>query len=176
MKTDTINAEQIAGAIDQIVSDIAVAVNGDERLAVIGIANGGIPFGQKLAAGLSAKLGRDVPAGNINMTFHRDDVRHNPIPGVKSRTVIPLESIEGATIVLTDDVIHSGRTVRAALNELFDLGRPARVCLAVLCDRGLRRLPIQPDFTGMTLDTAPEQKVKVSLDTENPSNDIISVV
>jgi pyrimidine operon attenuation protein/uracil phosphoribosyltransferase len=171
----TIETGRIAQALESLTGDIAAATAKAEKLALIGIANGGIPFAQKLAAGLSKALGREVPVGRVNMTFHRDDVRANPIPAVKDRTDLPFD-IEGATLVLADDVIHSGRTVRAALNEVFDLGRPARVYLAVLCDRGGRRLPVQPDFTGLVLDTDPAQKVKVNLDTENPALDTIHIL
>lgn len=176
MKTQTtIEATRIAEALEALSTGIAEACGAAENLALIGIANGGITFGQKLAAAVSAKLGSDVPFGSVNMTFHRDDVRSNPIPSGKDRTDLPFP-IEGATLVLADDVIHSGRTVRAAMNEIFDLGRPERIYLAALCDRGGRRLPVQPDFTGLTLETDPSQKVKVKLDTENPSLDTVEIL
>ncbi len=170
-----IEAGPIAEAFERLTVEIAAAVGQAQNLALIGIANGGIPFCQKLAAGLSKQLGRDIPVGSVNDTFHRDDIRSNPIPPVKNSTDLPFP-IEGATLVLADDVLHSGRTVRAALNEIFDLGRPERVYLAVLCDRGGRRLPVQPDFTGLTLETIPAQKVKVKLDTENPSLDTVEIL
>ncbi|MGE9294133.1 MAG: bifunctional pyr operon transcriptional regulator/uracil phosphoribosyltransferase PyrR [Puniceicoccales bacterium] len=176
MKTQTtIEAARISEALERMGAEIAEAAGPVKNLALIGIANGGIPFAHKLSTALSARLGYEVPVGSVNVTFHRDDIRSNPIPSVKDRTDLPFP-IEGATVVLADDVIHSGRTVRAALNEVFDLGRPAHVYLAVLCDRGGRRLPVQPDFTGLPLDTDPAQKVKVKLDTENPSLDTVEIL
>ncbi|MBC2594827.1 bifunctional pyr operon transcriptional regulator/uracil phosphoribosyltransferase PyrR [Ruficoccus amylovorans] len=175
----TIEAGRITQALERLSADIAEALaqadGSGEKLALIGIANGGLPFCQKLATSLRKKLGCELPVGSVDMTFHRDDVMANPIPAAKSRTDLPFE-IEGATLILADDVIHSGRTVRAALNEIFDLGRPKRVYLAVLCDRGGRRLPVQPDFVGLVLDTDPSQKVKVNLDTENPSLDTVEIL
>ncbi|MEM8549398.1 MAG: bifunctional pyr operon transcriptional regulator/uracil phosphoribosyltransferase PyrR [Verrucomicrobiota bacterium] len=175
MEAHRIDAHALGTAIGQLVTSLAEHYGSAENLVIIGIANGGIPLGERLAAGLGKTLGREIPTGSANITFHRDDIRSNPIPGVKERTDLPFP-VDGATIILADDVIHTGRTVRAALNEIFDLGRPERVVLAVLCDRGHRSLPVQPDFTGLKLETAATQKVKVSLDSQNPANDTLAVI
>ncbi|MEM9226392.1 MAG: bifunctional pyr operon transcriptional regulator/uracil phosphoribosyltransferase PyrR [Verrucomicrobiota bacterium] len=175
MDLNRIDAHALGTAIEQLVSSLAAAHGSSQDLVVIGIANGGITLSERLAAQLSTALGREIPVGSANITFHRDDIRSNPIPGVKERTDLPFP-VDGATIILVDDVIHTGRSVRAALNEIFDLGRPASVVLAVLCDRGHRSLPIQPDFTGLTLETAAAQKVKVSLDNQNPANDTLAIL
>ena len=175
METHGIGAQELGKAIDDLIVSLARQYAEAEPLVVIGVANGGIVLGERLAQGLSQSLGRSIPAGSVNITFHRDDIRQNPIPGVKARTDLPFP-VDGATVILADDVIHTGRSVRAALNEIFDLGRPDRVILAVLCDRGHRRLPLQPDHTGLTVQTAATQKVKVSLDRDNPAHDTLAIL
>ncbi len=170
-----LSSPEIHAALSDLTAQLAASCNDAKPLVVIGIANGGIPFARKIAAGLGETLGREVPVGTVDITLHRDDLLSNPIPEEKPRTSLPF-AIDGATIILADDVIQSGRTIRAALNEIFDLGRPDRVLLTVLADRGLRKLPIQPDFTGLSLDTTEAQKVKVSLDTENPEKDTLEIL
>lgn len=170
-----IDAEAIAQACVRLTSELAVAHAGTEKLMVVGVANGGIVLGQRLAAMLGKELGRELPFGQVNITFHRDYIGTNPIPEEKQRTFIPGD-ITGYTVVLTDDVIASGRTIRAALNELFDSGRPAKVELAVLCDRGRRRLPVQPDYLGFSAHAESGQKVRVTLDLEHPERDRLVVL
>src|SRR5690606_12099684 len=129
--------EAVAQAIEAMVRQIAERHSGTENLAIIGIANGGIRLARRLASQLS-ELGLDASAGSLNAQFHRDDIGHQPIPKAFMRTDIPF-SIDGATVILVDDVLFSGRTTRAAISELFDHGRPARVELAVMCKREGRR-------------------------------------
>lgn len=142
-----IGPEAIAEAIDRIARQLADKHPDPNGLLVAGIANGGVPFGELLAARLGELYGQVIPVGSLNITFHRDDLEHNPIPGEKFRTELPMD-VDGVRVILADDVIFSGRSARAALAELHDLGRPSEVRLVVLFDRGLRKLPIQPDASG----------------------------
>ena len=163
-----IASEQLRKATERIVESLCDQHRNTENLLVVGIADGGIPFSRILANRLESALGRSVACGTVNISFHRDDIGQNPIPRSTNPTLIPLD-IEGSTIILADDVIFTGRSVRAAINEIFDMGRPAMVELAILCDRGNRRLPIQPDYLGFEETTKPEQKVEVHM---NPENDM----
>ena len=167
-----LQSSEIKSAIDRLVSAILDATAPDEPITVIGVANGGVPFADLLTAAIQAKTDRPVHQGCVNITFHRDDIGQVPVPPAKLRTHMP-HDINGKSVILADDVIFSGRSIRAALNELFDQGRPSAVKLAVLCDRGNRRLPLHPDFVGLTLETTPEQSVSVTFE---PSNTALCVL
>lgn len=140
-------------------------------LLLLGIANGGIELAARLTTRLGA-LGRPAHHGTLDTSFHRDDIGRHPIPKEFAPTQLPRE-VNGAVVILVDDVLHSGRTVKAALDELFDHGRPATVELAVLVDRGGRRLPISADYCALTLPAADDEKVIVQLDPRYPANDRI---
>lgn len=167
------DSKTIDQAIGRIASGIAARHAKSARLVLVGIANGGITFASRLASRLKS-AGLRPGLGTIDISFHRDDIGQQPIPKEFSPTVIPMD-INDATIILADDVLYSGRTVKAALDELFDHGRPATVELAVLVDRGGRRLPIGADYCGITLSSTDEEKVVVSLDATTPANDSITV-
>ena len=169
-----IDSTELHIAIDRIAESIAARHHDSDSLLVVGIADGGISFAQALTRRLSDIFGKELPCGAVNAAFHRDDFNHNPIPKTFQRTDIPL-NVEGATVILADDVLFSGRTARAAMNEIFDMGRPERVELAVLCDRGNRCLPIQADYTGFVEDTTPEQQVVVVINIENPVGDSLII-
>jgi len=172
----SIGSERVGGAFTALADAIAAAHGDARELGLAGIANGGVLLARRLAGALENRLGRAVPAGTLDIAFHRDDIGRNPIPKATEATRLPFD-VGATTVILCDDVIFSGRTVRASLNELFDQGRPAWVRLAVLCDRGPRhrRLPIHPDFLGIDLDTDAERKVTVQLDNEAPENDRIRI-
>jgi pyrimidine operon attenuation protein/uracil phosphoribosyltransferase len=145
------------------------------RVLLLGIANGGIELARRLAATLGGRVpGLTARAGIIDISFHRDDFGRNPIPKEFTPTQIPVD-VNGATVLLVDDVLFSGRTVKAALDELFDHGRPTKVELAVLADRGGRRLPLAPDYCGLKLDAAADEKVVVRLDPADPRRDLIRI-
>jgi pyrimidine operon attenuation protein/uracil phosphoribosyltransferase len=169
-----IEAGEIARAVDRLVDEVAACGADPARLAIVGIANGGIDFAARMRDRLQERFGRELPAGTVDIAFHRDDIGRNPIPKASVPTDLSFD-ITGSEVLLCDDVICSGRTVRAALNELFDQGRPEAVRLAVLCDRGNRRLPFQPDFRGLAEETGPRQTVAVFLDNTEPSNDAILI-
>jgi pyrimidine operon attenuation protein/uracil phosphoribosyltransferase len=170
----TLHAADVSAAFARLVDSIAHRHRHTPKLVLLGIANGGVPVCQRLAAELAAAIGHPPDHGVLNVTFQRDDIGRHPIPKDVPETHIPAE-IEGATVILVDDVLFSGRTVRAALEEVFSLGRPTRVELAVLVDRGNRRLPIAADHIGAHEATSPEERVRVRLDPADPSADIITI-
>ncbi len=164
-----IGSEEIQPAIQQLAAAIARRHDATPPV-LLGIANGGITLARRLAA-----LLKGAPCGVIDISFHRDDIERNPIPKEFAPTHIPVD-VSGATVVLVDDVLFSGRTAKAALDELFDHGRPAKVELAVLVDRGGRRLPVAADYCGLTLKAGDTERVSVRLDPEDPANDSIRVL
>jgi pyrimidine operon attenuation protein/uracil phosphoribosyltransferase len=133
-----------------------------DQLALVGIHRRGAPLAARLKALLDDLLDADVPLGDLDISFYRDDLstRHEQPLVSASHLDFP---VEGLTVVLVDDVLYTGRTIRAAIEALFDYGRPARVQLAVLADRGHRELPIRPDFVGKNLPTARDERVQVQL-------------
>ncbi len=139
-----------------------------EQLALVGIHTRGVPLAQRLRRLITEFAGVEVALGTVDITFHRDDVGVRqgvaplaPQPVVRAtRLDFP---VEGMTCVLVDDVLYTGRTIRAAIEALFEYGRPARVQLAVLVDRGHRELPIRPDYVGKNLPTARRERVQVQL-------------
>lgn len=158
----TIGPAGVAAAVEQLASAIDQRHAASAALVLLGVANGGVTLASELGKRLR-HLQRNVSVGTIDISFHRDDIDRHPIPKEFQPTHIPCD-IHGATVILVDDVLYSGRTLKAALDELFDHGRPAKVELAVLVDRGGRRLPIAPDYTGLTVAALESEKVVVSLD------------
>jgi pyrimidine operon attenuation protein/uracil phosphoribosyltransferase len=169
---------EIGRALEHLAAEIAARhpTGRAGNLVVLGIANGGV----HVVTRLQLLLRRHYPesarprTGIIDISFHRDDIGRNPIPKEFTPTVIPID-VTGATVILVDDVLQSGRTVKAALDELFDHGRPAKVELAVLVDRGGRTLPVAADYTGLTLRAEPREKVTVVLHATDPRHDSITV-
>jgi pyrimidine operon attenuation protein/uracil phosphoribosyltransferase len=168
------DAKTIHQAIERVASAIASRHAQTDRLLLLGIANGGIVLAARLAERLK-KAGLNPGTGTIDISFHRDDIGRNPIPKEFSPTIIP-HDVNGATVVLVDDVLYSGRTVKAALDELFDHGRPTCVELAVLVDRGGRRLPVSADYVGLTVAPTDREKVAVNLDATHPAKDSITIL
>lgn len=166
--TQRIGPGEIQQAIQKLASAVA-ARHSDSFPILLGVANGGIILARRLAALLPG-----APCGVIDISFHRDDIGRHPIPKEFAPTQIPVD-ITGANVLLVDDVIFSGRTVKAALDELFDHGRPANVELAVLIDRGGRRLPVAPDYCGLTLEAGGDEKVVVRLDPADPAGDVVEL-
>ncbi|HEY0840857.1 MAG TPA: bifunctional pyr operon transcriptional regulator/uracil phosphoribosyltransferase PyrR [Vulgatibacter sp.] len=152
-------------AIDRAIARIEAAIVAAEPasadLCLLGIRRGGVPLAQRLAERIQASTGRVPPLGSLDITLYRDDLAAHAVPKVgPTRIDFP---ISGKPVVLVDDVLYTGRTVRAALDELSDFGRPRRVYLAVLVDRPGRELPIQADFVGEGVVAGPEQRVEVRL-------------
>lgn len=176
--------DDIAAALDRMGDDILAAVDGlvgvehpRQDLCVVGVRRGGAYLADRLARRLRDKTGADVPLGLLDITLYRDDVlvgRKRPLP-----TLLGTEidfSIRGRPLVLVDDVLFTGRTIRAALDALLDLGRPRRVWLAVLVDRGLRELPIAADVTGQVVSSGPDQHVVVELTEAGEAQDRVVIV
>ncbi len=172
----TIGAPEIHAAITQLATAISARHLTSKKLLLLGIANGGVELARRVAAALStAHPQLSTATGTVDISFHRDDIGRHPIPKEFAPTHIPAD-VHGATIILIDDVLFSGRTVKAALDELFDHGRPAKVELAVLVDRGGRLMPVAADYTGLFITAFPEEKVIVTLDSASPARDTIRVV
>lgn len=154
------DADEMRRAIVRIAHEILEKNKGVQNLAVIGILRKGAPLARRLAEAIARIEGASVPCGELDISLYRDDFRtYQPRVGT---TQIPFD-IEGKTLVLVDEVVYTGRTVRAALGALNDLGRPAVTQLAVLVDRGHRELPIRPDYVGKNLPTGRREFVKVFL-------------
>ncbi len=164
----TIGPAEIQAAIMRLATAISSRHPSSENLLLLGIANGGVELAHRLARSLRARV------GTVDISFHRDDIGRQPIPKEFAPTQIPAD-VHGATVILVDDVLYSGRTVKAALDELFDHGRPTKVELAVLVDRGGRRLPMAADYTGVTVTATEKEKVVVLLDPASPKRDLIRV-
>ena len=155
------DAEQIARACARIAHQILEANSGAEGLVLLGIPTRGVPLAHRLATVMDQVEGVRVPVGALDVTMYRDDLRRQPTRAV-GHTDLPVE-VEDSTVVLVDDVLYSGRTVRAALDALGDLGRPRAVRLAVLVDRGHRELPIRADHIGSYIPTRSGEHVSVRL-------------
>lgn len=152
----------IARALTRISHEILESNKGADGLVILGIPTRGVFLAERIGALVSEFGGVSVPVGSLDVTMYRDDLHRNPTRTPRP-TQIPPGGIDGATVVLVDDVLFSGRTIRAALDALQDIGRPAAVRLAALIDRGHRELPIRPDFVGKNLPSAREERVNVRL-------------
>ena len=153
-------ADQISRACARMAHQILEANRGASGLMLLGIPTRGVPLARRLSAAMSEVEGVAIPTGALDVTMYRDDLRRHPTRAV-GRSQIP-GSVDDAIVVLVDDVLYSGRTVRAALDALGDLGRPRAVRLAVLIDRGHRELPIRADHVGKNLPTSDEERVSVA--------------
>ncbi len=154
-----LSAEEIRRTLNRLASEIVERTDDLGNLVLLGIRTRGVPLAQAIADHIQRLEKVKVPAGALDITFYRDDLDQIGVR-TPAKTEIPFD-LAGKTVVLVDDVIYSGRTIRAALNAVHDYGRPATVRLAVLIDRGHRQVPIHPDFVGKQLPTASDEKVKV---------------
>jgi pyrimidine operon attenuation protein/uracil phosphoribosyltransferase len=158
-----LDARDISRALTRIAHEILERNKGASDLVLLGIPTRGVPLARRIAAKISSVEGIDIPVGSLDVTMYRDDLRMRP-----ARTLLPTDipagGIDGKTVVLVDDVLFSGRTIRAALDAMNDVGRPRNVRLAVLVDRGHRELPIRADFVGKNLPTSLVENVAVRLE------------
>src|SRR5947209_2745146 len=159
-----LDSEDIRRTLVRIAHEIVERTSG-EQLAIVGIHRRGAVLAARLHALVADLVGADVPLGDIDISFYRDDlsIRRSPEHPVVHASHIEFP-VDGLTVVLVDDVLYTGRTVRAAIDALFDYGRPRRVQLAVLTDRGHRELPIRPDYVGKNLPTARAERVNVCVE------------
>ncbi|MDQ3465392.1 MAG: bifunctional pyr operon transcriptional regulator/uracil phosphoribosyltransferase PyrR [Actinomycetota bacterium] len=158
-----LDAGDLGRVIDRIAHQILEKSDGARDTVLVGIPTRGAPLARRLAARMRAFEGVDVPVGVLDTTLYRDDLRMRGVRALEETTEPP-GGVAGKLVVLVDDVLYSGRTVRAALDALRDLGRPRAVQLAVLVDRGHRELPIRADYVGKNIPTALTEQVKVLLD------------
>jgi pyrimidine operon attenuation protein/uracil phosphoribosyltransferase len=165
-----LDADQIARACARMAHQILEANRGASGLVLLGIPTRGVHLAHRLAAAMSEVEGETIPVGSLDITLYRDDLRRNPTR-VVGHTYLPV-SVDDAVVVLVDDVLFSGRTVRAALDALGDIGRPRAVRLAVLVDRGHRQLPIRADHVGKNLPTAASERVSVRLEESDGVNEV----
>ncbi|PWD49739.1 bifunctional pyr operon transcriptional regulator/uracil phosphoribosyltransferase PyrR [Serinibacter arcticus] len=183
-----LETDEISRALTRIAHEILERNRGPEDLVLLGIPRRGVPLARRLAAriaqadartspppvdGTSATPATPVPVGEIDITLYRDDIRRKPTRGL-TPTRLPEGGIDEKTVILVDDVLFSGRSVRAALDALADLGRPRSVQLVALVDRGHRQLPIRADYVGKNLPTATSERVQVEL-VETDGHDAVSI-
>ncbi|NYT95049.1 bifunctional pyr operon transcriptional regulator/uracil phosphoribosyltransferase PyrR [Salinispora sp. H7-4] len=157
-----LTSADVQRVVDRIAHQILEKTQGAQQTVLLGIPTRGAPLARRLAARISAFEGVDVPVGVLDITLYRDDLRQHGTRAV-GPTDVPAGGIDGRRVILVDDVLFSGRTVRAALDALNDVGRPASVQLAVLVDRGHRELPIRADYVGKNIPTALAESVRVTL-------------
>ncbi|MFF9205316.1 bifunctional pyr operon transcriptional regulator/uracil phosphoribosyltransferase PyrR [Streptomyces sp. NPDC014986] len=162
----------IARVLTRIAHEVVERAKGADDVVLLGIPTRGVFLAQRLAAKLEQITERKVPVGSLDITMYRDDLRLQP-PRALARTDIPGDGIDGRLVVLVDDVLFSGRTIRAALDALNDIGRPRAVQLAVLVDRGHRELPIRADYVGKNLPTSLRETVKVLLAEEDGRDTVL---
>lgn len=160
--TIILNDQAIHRALTRIAHEIAERNETSSEVVVVGIQRGGVPLAERLSSLLADIWRQPVPTGHLDVSMHRDDLGQRAAPNVQP-TIIPFD-ITGKTVILVDDVLFSGRTIRAAMDSLNDFGRPKRIQLAVLIDRGHRELPIKADFVGKNVPTSLNEKIIVKDD------------
>jgi pyrimidine operon attenuation protein/uracil phosphoribosyltransferase len=168
------DADRMSRALTRIAHEILERNRGLDELALVGIRTRGVPLARRIARALKEINGDDVPTGALDITLYRDDLMRHPVgpqPLVR-RTEIPF-SIDDRKIMLVDDVLYTGRTIRAALDALIDFGRPRVIQLIALVDRGHRELPIKADYVGKNLPTSLKQSVQVRLQEIDGTDEIV---
>jgi pyrimidine operon attenuation protein / uracil phosphoribosyltransferase len=170
-----LDSRDITRALTRIAHEILERNKGPHDLILLGIPSRGVPLAQRIADRIATVEGHRVPVGSLDVTMYRDDLRFKPARTLL-HTEIPAHGVDDKVVVLVDDVLFSGRTIRAALDALNDLGRPRAVRLAVLVDRGHRELPIRADFVGKNLPTSLIERVQVSLaSTDGADADAVTI-
>lgn len=161
------DAEAVRLALARMAREAVERAGGTRGLVLLGIRRRGVELAERLRAFIEEGEGVRVPFGILDITLYRDDLQEIGLRPVVGESELPLEGVDGRTVVLVDDVLYTGRTVRAALNELMDWGRPARILLCVLVDREGRELPIQADIIGRSVGVLPRQRVEVLVPEED---------
>ena len=169
-----LDAASIERSLTRIAHEILERNKGLPGLGIVGVQTRGVPLARRLAATLGSIEGTPPPVGVLDINLYRDDLSRIADHPILRRTQIPFE-IDEATIVLVDDVLYTGRTVRAALDAVMDLGRPRAIQLAVLVDRGHRELPVRADFVGKNVPTAPAERVDVLLRETDGRDEVLIV-
>lgn len=161
-RSQILSSADLQRALTRMAHEVAERNGGLEDVVLIGLQTGGVPIARRMAAVLQQLEGQEIPVGTLDVAFYRDDIGLRPVLP-EAATAIPVD-LDGQVVVLVDDVLFTGRTVRAALNALSDYGRARAVQLAVMVDRGHRELPIRPDYVGKNLPTGREEMVDVGDD------------
>jgi pyrimidine operon attenuation protein/uracil phosphoribosyltransferase len=169
-----LNARAVARTISRMADEILERNDGPDKLMLVGIQRRGVQIAERLAEVIKEREGKEVPRGALDITLYRDDLQTVGPRPVVGKTHLP-GALEGQVVVIVDDVLFTGRTIRAALDELADFGRPSRIMLAVLVDRGGRELPIQPDVVGHTLTVPPGGRVDVFVPSLDQRDEVVLV-
>jgi len=172
VKAKILDEDGIKKTLQRIAHEVAEKNGGIENVAIVGIKYRGMYLAERVAKNLAKIGGREVPVGALDITLYRDDLTEVAEQPVVHSTEIGFD-ITGMKIILVDDVLYTGRTVRCALDELIDFGRPANIQLAVLIDRGHRELPIRPDFVGKNVPTAKNESVEVHLKESDGQEEVV---
>jgi pyrimidine operon attenuation protein/uracil phosphoribosyltransferase len=167
-----LDARAVARALDRMATEIVERCNGTEQVVLVGIQRRGVELAERLAARIAEREGARLPVGKLDITLYRDDLQTVGVRPVIGETSLP--DLDGRQVVIVDDVLYTGRTVRAALDECADFGRPSRILLCVLVDRGGRELPIQADIIGDTVRVRPGERVDVRV-TELDGRDAVEL-
>jgi pyrimidine operon attenuation protein/uracil phosphoribosyltransferase len=174
LKSQVMDAAGVSRALARLASEIVERNVGSSDILLVGIRRRGVPLAERIADKIEQLEGTRPPTGQLDITLYRDDLSTVGPRPVVNKTDIPID-VTDSTIVLVDDVLYTGRTVRAAMDELVDFGRPRRVELAVLIDRGHRELPIQADYVGKSVQTTDSEIVKVMLKEYDEDEQVIVV-
>lgn len=166
------DASEIARAVTRIAHEILEKNKGTEQLALVGIRTGGVHLAHRLVRRIREIENVNVPIGELDITLYRDDLSHRKDQPVLRKTSIPF-NVSDLKVVLVDDVLFTGRTIRAAMDGLIDLGRPAEIQLAVLVDRGHRQLPIKANFVGKNIPTSRDELIEVLLEEEGEEDRVV---
>jgi pyrimidine operon attenuation protein / uracil phosphoribosyltransferase len=161
------DAEAVRLALSRMAREVVERAGGTERLVLMGIRRRGVELAERIRDAIEDSEGIRVPFGILDITMYRDDLQEVGIRPEVGETELPIQGVEGRVVVLVDDVVFTGRTIRAALNELMDWGRPARILLCALVDRGGRELPIHPDIVGRHMNVLPHERVEVLVPEED---------
>lgn len=166
-----LNAAAIQRALTRVAHEITERNETCQDVVLVGIQQGGVALAERLGNLLAGIVGHALPAGALDVSMHRDDLDQRAAPKIHP-TVIPFD-VTGKTVVLVDDVLFSGRTIRAAMDALNDFGRPRKIQLAVLVDRGHRELPIKADFVGKNVPTSLTEKIRVRIGEHGVEDDVV---
>ena len=173
-KSQLMSAAEIDRTLQRLAHEIVEKSGGTKNLALIGIRRRGVPLAQRIALAMRGIDGVDVPVGTLDITLYRDDLSKVASHAVLQSSDIPF-GVDNMDLVLVDDVLYTGRTIRAAMNGLFDLGRPKRVSLCVLIDRGHRELPIEATYVGRTIPTSKREIIEVKLNEVDGQEQVLLV-
>jgi pyrimidine operon attenuation protein/uracil phosphoribosyltransferase len=172
MSKELMNKKDVDRALTRMAHEILEKNRGIERLCLVGIQRGGVYLAKRLASKIKLIEKKEIPVGSLDIAFYRDDIAIRKDQPVVRRTEVPFE-VTDLKIILVDDVLFTGRSIRAGMDALMDLGRPAAIQLSVLIDRGHRELPIKPDYVGKNIPTALSETVEVQLKEEGFEDKVI---